>query len=288
MNTGSRAADAPPTASAGATAGMLSPGAILDALESGRLRAAAPDPGAAGGWRLDPGARGAILSLFADRVTRPWSADETFGFVDRVGLPPKDVMGSADARAAATAGRPWRIVPGGTAIRAGAHLEPGVVVMPPSYVNVGAWIGTDTMVDSHVLVGSCAQVGARVHLSAGVMLGGVLEPAGARPVIIEDDAFVGAGCLLLDGVLVGRGAVLAAGVTLTGTSRLYDLVGERVLAGTTNAPLCVPPGAVVVPGTRSLPGEFATQHGIGGQVALIVKQRDARTDARVALEDALR
>jgi 2,3,4,5-tetrahydropyridine-2-carboxylate N-succinyltransferase len=261
---------------------------IISALESGRLRAAAPDPAAAGGWELDPAARAAILALFADRATRPWSADETFGFVDRVGLPPKDVTDSPDARAAAAAGRPWRIVPGGTAIRAGAHLEPGVVVMPPSYVNVGAWIGTDTMVDSHVLVGSCAQVGARVHLSAGVMVGGVLEPAGARPVIIEDDAFVGAGCLLLDGVLIGRGAVLAAGVALTGTSRLYDLVGERVLAGTPDAPLCVPPGAVVVPGTRSLGGAFAAQHGLGGQVAVIVKQRDARTDARVALEDALR
>jgi 2,3,4,5-tetrahydropyridine-2-carboxylate N-succinyltransferase len=160
--------------------------------------------------------------------------------------------------------------------------------MPPSYVNVGAWVGADTMIDSHVLVGSCAQVGARVHLAAGVIVGGVLEPAGARPVIVEDDAFVGAGCLLLDGVLVGRGAVLGAGVTLTGTSRLYDLVGEHVIAGTSDAPLCVPPGAVVVPGTRALPGEFAAEHGLGAQVALIVKHRDARTDARVALEEALR
>ncbi len=208
--------------------------------------------------------------------------------MDRVGLPPKDVTGSPDARAAAAAGRPWRIVPGGTSIRAGAHLEPGVVVMPPSYVNVGAWVGADTMIDSHVLVGSCAQVGARVHLAAGVIVGGVLEPAGARPVIVEDDAFIGAGCLLLDGVLVGRGAVLGAGVTLTGTSRLYDLVGEQVLEGSPGAPLCVPPGAVVVPGTRAMPGGFAAEHRLGAQVALIVKHRDARTDARVALEEALR
>ena len=263
------AASAAPGAASAATAAAWTIDEIVAALESGRLRAAAPDSGAAGGWELDPGARAAILALFADRATRSWSADESFGFVDRVGLPPKDVAGSPDARAAAAAGRPWRIVPGGTSIRAGAHLEPGVVVMPPSYVNVGAWIGADTMVDSHVLVGSCAQVGA-------------------RPVIIDDDAFVGAGCLLLDGVLVGRAAVLAAGVTMTGTSRLYDVVGERVLVGTPDAPLCVPPGAVVVPGTRSIPGAFAAQHGLGGQVALIVKQRDARTDARVALEDALR
>ena len=279
---------AAPAAASAATAAAWTADEIVAALESGRLRAAAPDTAAAGGWGLDPGARAAILALFADRATRAWSADDAFGFADRVGLPPKDVAGSPDARAAAAAGRPWQIVPGCTSIRAGAHLEPGVVVMPPSYVNVGAWIGADAMVDSHVLVGSCAQVGARVHLSAGVMVGGVLEPAGARPVIIEDDAFVGAGCLLLDGVLVGRAAVLAAGVTLTGTSRLYDVIGERVLVGTPDAPLCVPPGAVVVPGTRSIPGAFAAQHGLGGQVALIVKRRDARTDARVALEDALR
>lgn len=283
MRTGAAVAAGAATAVAAATADQ-----IIAALETGQLRAAAPDPAAPDGWGLLPEARAAILALFADRATRPWSVVETFAFVDRVGLPPKDVTGSPDARAAAGAGRPWRIVPGGTAIRAGAHLEPGVVVMPPSYVNVGAWVGADTMIDSHVLVGSCAQVGARVHLAAGVIVGGVLEPAGARPVIIEDDAFVGAGCLLLDGVLVGHGAVLGAGVTLTGTSRLYDLIGERVLAGTPDAPLCVPPGAVVVPGTRALPGEFAAQHGLGAQVALIVKRRDARTDARVALEEALR
>jgi 2,3,4,5-tetrahydropyridine-2-carboxylate N-succinyltransferase len=275
-------------ATAESVMGATSTGQVIAALEAGLLRAAAPDPAAPGGWALVPDARAAILALFADRATRPWSADEAFGFVDRVGLPPKDVIGSPDARAAAAAGRPWRIVPGGTSIRAGAHLEPGVVVMPPSYVNVGAWVGAETMIDSHVLVGSCAQVGARVHLAAGAIVGGVLEPAGARPVIVEDDAFIGAGCLLLDGVLVGQGAVLGAGVTLTGTSRLYDLVGERVLEGSPGSPLCVPPGAVVVPGTRALPGGFAAEHGLGAQVALIVKQRDARTDARVALEEALR
>ena len=140
-------------------------------------------------------------------------------------------------------------MPGGTAVRRGAHLGDGVVVMPPSYVNVGAWVGAGTMVDSHVLVGSCAQIGARVHLAAGVTIGGVLEPPGARPVIVEDDAFVGAGSALLEGVLVGRGAVIGAGVTLTGTSRLYDLVREpRPRRGRPDAPLVVPAGAVVDPG----------------------------------------
>ena len=203
-------------------------------------------------------------------------------------MPVKRLLDGPEAAAALDAGRPWRIVPGGTSVRAGAYLGPGVVVLPPSFVNVGAWIGEDTMVDSHVLVGSCAQVGARVHLSAGVTIGGVLEPAGARPVIVEDGAFVGAGSSLLEGVLVGAGAVIGAGVVLTGTSRLYDLVRGRVLTGTTDDPLAVPPGAVVVPGTRTLAGPFAAEHGLAVAVALLVKDRDAGTDARVAIEEALR
>jgi 2,3,4,5-tetrahydropyridine-2-carboxylate N-succinyltransferase len=179
-------------------------------------------------------------------------------------------------------------VPGGSAIRAGAHLEPGVVVMPPSYVNVGAWIGAGSMVDSHVLVGSCAQIGSGVHLAAGVTIGGVLEPPGGRPVIVEDDAFIGAGARLLDGVLVRRGAVIGAGVILTGTSRLYDLVEERERSGTVDEPLIVPPDVVVVPGSRALTGRWAEERGLSVATALIVKRRDAGTAARVALEDALR
>jgi len=163
-----------------------------------------------------------------------------------------------------------------------------VIVMPPSYVNVGAWIGAGTMVDSHVLVGSCAQVGERVHLAAGVLLGGVLEPPNARPVIVEDDAFVGAGSALLDGVLVRQEAVIGAGVTLTGTSRLYDLVEERLIDGTVEMPLEVPARAVVIPGTRALAGAFARNHGLGAATAVIVKRREAGTDARVALEGLLR
>jgi 2,3,4,5-tetrahydropyridine-2-carboxylate N-succinyltransferase len=160
--------------------------------------------------------------------------------------------------------------------------------MPPSYVNIGAFVGRGTMVDSHVLVGSCAQIGERVHLAAGVTIGGVLEPSGARPVIVEDDAFIGAGSALLEGVLVGRGAVIGAGVTLTGTSRLYDLVRGRVLEGSPERPLVVPAGAVVVPGARSVAGEFAVTHGLGLAAALLIKDRDAGTSARVALEEALR
>jgi 2,3,4,5-tetrahydropyridine-2-carboxylate N-succinyltransferase len=255
-------------------------GGFLADLDAGRIRAAWPDPAAPGGWRVDPAVRAGILELFGQRALERWEVGP-FQFADRASLPLKRLNGG-------TADPPWRVVPGGTSIRAGAHLEPGVVVMPPSFVNVGAWIGADTMVDSHVLVGSCAQIGARVHIAAGVLIGGVLEPAGARPVIVEDEAFVGGGCGLYEGVLVGRGAVLAAGVVLTGTSRIYDLVRERVLIGTPETPLSVPEMAVVVPGTRPAGGTFAAERGLGVTTALIVKDRDAGTDARVALEDALR
>ncbi len=250
---------------------------LLDDLDAGRRRAAWPDPASPDGWRVDPDLRRELLGLFREPAMREWQVADVLVFRDRATLPTKRLLDG-----------PWRVVPGGTSVRAGAYLGDGVVIMPPSYVNVGAWVGEGTMVDSHVLVGSCAQVGARVHLSAGVQIGGVLEPANARPVIVEDDAFVGAQCGLFDGVLVGRGAVLAAGVVLTGTSRLYDLVGERVLEGTPEAPLAVPSGAVVVPATRPARGAFASAQGIGLQCAAIVKMRDTGTSARTALEAALR
>jgi 2,3,4,5-tetrahydropyridine-2,6-dicarboxylate N-succinyltransferase len=263
---------APSSPAAGATAAAVE---TLAALQAGRIRAAEPDAAAVDGWRVEAAVKSAILAVFANRAT----ADSGAGplpFRDRVGLEPIDP------------GPGRRIVPGGTAIRAGAHLEADVVVMPPSYVNVGAWIGEGTMVDSHVLVGSCAQIGSRVHLSAGVTIGGVLEPPSARPVIVEDDAFVGAGCRLLDGVLIRRGAVLASGVTLTGTSRVFDLVEERELVGTEDRPLVIPAGAVVVPGSRPVRGRWGAERGLAISTMLIVKRRDAGTSARVALETALR
>ena len=250
---------------------------ILEELEAGRVRAAESDPAATDGWSVRPEVKAAILACFADRTTVDWAAGPLV-FRDRASVPPRQDL----------AGGPWRIVPGGTAVRRGAHLAPGVVVMPPSYLNIGASVGPDTMVDSHVLVGSCAQIGARVHLAAGVTIGGVLEPPGARPVIVEDDVFVGAGSALLDGVLVRAGAVIGAGVILTGTSRLYDLVRDLVLEGTSSRPLVVPGNAVVVPGARALGGSFAGAHGLGVSVALLVKDRDSGTSARVALEAALR
>ena len=250
--------------------------AVLDQLESGRLRAAEPDSSSPGGWRVNEAVKAAILDVFRDRTNADWVAGP-FTFRDRAALAPRDLRGGT-----------WRIVPGGTTVRGGAYLGRDVVVMPPSYVNVGAWIGDETMIDSHVLVGSCAQIGSRVHLAAGVTIGGVLEPPGARPVIVEDDAFIGAGSALLEGVLVGHHAVIGAGVVLTGTSRLYDLVREVVHVGTPLAPLVVPSDAVVVPGTRALGGAFAASHDLAVSTAILIKQRDAGTDARVALEDALR
>ncbi len=254
----------------------VDPATILDDLETGRRRAALPDPDEPTGWRVDRAVKAGILARFADRRTVDWSVGP-FDFRDRAAFPPRSL-----------AGGPWRVVPGGTSVRAGAHLEPDVIVMPPSYINVGAWLGQGSMVDSHVLVGSCAQIGARVHLAAGAVIGGVLEPPGARPVIVEDEAFVGAGSALLDGVLVRRGAVIAAGVTLTGTSRLYDLVTEQVVLGTAEAPLAVPEWAVVIPGSRRLSGAFASRYGLAVTIAVIVKHRDENTDARVALVGALR
>ena len=155
--------------------------------------------------------------------------------------------------------------------------------MPPMYINTGAYVDRDTMVDSHALVGSCAQIGQRVHLSAAAQIGGVLEPAGALPVIVEDDAFVGGGCGIYEGIVVRRGAVLAPGVILTRATRLVDLVHERMAdAGE------VPPFAVVVPGSRKVTSGFGEEYGISLYTPVIVKYRDAKTDAAVALEDALR
>jgi 2,3,4,5-tetrahydropyridine-2-carboxylate N-succinyltransferase len=167
-------------------------------------------------------------------------------------------------------------------VRRGARLEEGVVVMPPSYINVGAFVGRGTMVDSHALVGSCAQVGARVHVSAGVQVGGVLEPAGARPVIVEDGCFLGALSGLFEGVLLREGAVLAPGTILTSSTVIRDLVRGRELRGE------VPAGAVVVPGSRPATGSYATAAGISLYVPCVVKYRDAGTDAATALEEALR
>jgi len=250
--------------------------ALLDALEAGEVRAAVPDDASPTGWRAEPWVKEGILAAFALGTDVDLAAS-LFGFRDRDTLPP---------RAPAPAGT--RIVPGGSAVRRGAHLGKGVVVMPPAYVNVGAHVGEGSMVDSHALVGSCAQIGRKVHLSAAAQVGGVLEPVGALPVVVEDEVFVGGGVGLYEGVVVKRRSVLAAGVVLTSSSVVYDLPGERVLRAGAGEPLVIPEGSVVVMGSRPANGDFAREHGIALATPVIVKRRDERTDAKTALEDVLR
>jgi len=260
---------------------------LLNALETGEARAARR--GEDGRWVVDATVKEGILEIF--RISPV--------VVQHNEVHPNDLMGThfraIPFRDKAllpvrrfTEGSKVRVVPGGTSVRRGAHVGQGVVIMPPSYVNVGAFVGAESMVDSHVLVGSCAQIGARVHLSAGAQIGGVLEPANARPVIVEDDAFVGGNCGLYEGVLVRRGAVLAAGVILTSGTVVYDLVNESELRGTREAPLEIPERAVVVPGSRPVSSAWGKERGLSAACALIVKYRDEKTDRATALEEALR
>ena len=243
--------------------------ALLRNLESGELRSAQRDPD--GTWRAVTWVKRGILAGF--RATSTVSFEEwPGGAFDRAAFPPRRF--ALEDRI--------RLVPGGSAVRRGACLEPGVVVMPPAYINVGAFVGGGSMVDSHALVGSCAQVAANTHLSAGVQVGGVLEPAGARPVVVEEECMVGALCGLFEGVVVRRRAVLAPGLILTASTTIYDLVEGRRLRGE------VPEGAVVVPGSRPASGAFAEKNGISLYAPCIVKYRDAKTDAATALEAALR
>jgi 2,3,4,5-tetrahydropyridine-2-carboxylate N-succinyltransferase len=243
-------------------------GALIQALEAGAIRAAEQD--ADGEWRTHTWVKEAILLGFRRSGVQPVPGAP--GFHDKPAYPPRE-LAPADG---------VRMVPGGSAVRRGAHVARGVVIMPPAYVNVGAWVGENTMIDSHALVGSCAQIGMRVHLSAGAQIGGVLEPAGARPVIVEDDCFVGGLCGVFEGVIVRRRAVLAAGVVVTASTVLFDLVHEREVSGE------VPADAVVIPGSRPASGPFAARRGLQAFAPLIVKYRDAKTDAATALEEALR
>ncbi len=181
-----------------------------------------------------------------------------------------------------------RIVPGGTSIRDGAYVGENVIVMPPSYINIGAWVGPDTLIDSHVLVGSCAQIGERVHLSAGVQIGGVLEPVGMVPVVIEDDVMVGGNSGVYEGTIVEHHAVIGTGVILNGSTKVFDLVRGQVYQRSADRPLTIPAGAVVVPGSRPAKGAFAEEHGLQIATPVIVKYRDEKTDAGTALEEALR
>ncbi|NIP77706.1 MAG: 2,3,4,5-tetrahydropyridine-2,6-dicarboxylate N-succinyltransferase [Gemmatimonadetes bacterium] len=248
---------------------------LLEALSQGAVRSAEPGPD---GWQAVDWVKEGILLAF--RV----------GATARFDGPPQDYFDRDTLPLRATDGveENVRIVPGGTSVRHGAFLGPGVVIMPPAYINVGAYVGEGTMIDSHALVGSCAQIGARVHLSAGAQIGGVLEPVGLRPVIVEDEVVIGGNAGVFEGTLVGRRAIIAPGVSLTASTPLYDLVHGRIYRAEAGHPLNVPPGAVVVPGSRPASGPFASEHGLQLYAPVIVKYRDEKTDAATALETALR
>jgi 2,3,4,5-tetrahydropyridine-2-carboxylate N-succinyltransferase len=245
------------------------------ALGRGEVRAAEPVDGE---WRVNAWVKRGILLGFRMGVLVEMSDGRTLRFFDKDTWPVKPLVVRDGVR----------IVPGGSAIRDGAFVAPGVVCMPPMYVNVGAYVDEGTMIDSHALVGSCAQIGKRVHLSAAAQIGGVLEPVGALPVIVEDDVLVGGGCGVYEGAIVRRGAVLAAGTILTGSTPVYDLVRGGIYRRSDAAPLEIPAGAVVVPGSRPATGERAVALGVSLYAAVIVKYRDAKTSAATALEEALR
>ena len=181
-----------------------------------------------------------------------------------------------------------RVVPGGSAIRDGAYLAPGVICMPPMYVNIGAWIGEQSLLDSHALVGSCAQIGARVHVSAGAQIGGVIEPVGALPVIIEDEALIGGNTGIYEGAVIKARAVVGAGTVLTGSTPVYDLVRGQIIKPSVDRPLVVPEGAVVVPGARAVTVGNGPGWGLSLTTPVIVKYRDSRTDSRTGLEAWIR
>ena len=249
-------------------------------LNDGEVRAANPstDKGNVEGWIVNPWVKKGILLGFRLGKIQDYSPNPQFRFFDKSTFPLKSITQEDGVR----------IVPGGSSVRDGSYIAPNVVIMPPAYINVGAYVDEGTMVDSHALVGSCAQVGKRVHVSAATQIGGVLEPIGAMPVIIEDDVMIGGNCGIYEGTIVKRRAVVGSGVILTGSTPVYDLVQEAVYRRTAERPLVIPEGAVVVQGSRKIDGQFAQQHGIAVYTPVIVKYRDERTDAATALEESLR
>jgi 2,3,4,5-tetrahydropyridine-2-carboxylate N-succinyltransferase len=255
-----------------------------DAVNRGQVRAAEPDAASPTGWRVNAWVKkgillgfrmGAIVDMSVDPVRQP--------FIDKSTYPVRAV----------TVGDGIRIVPGGSSIRDGAFVGRGVVCMPPMFVNVGAYVGDGTMIDSHALVGSCAQIGRNCHISAGSQIGGVLEPVGAMPVIIEDDVLVGGNSGVYEGTVVTHRAVLGTGTILNRSIPVYDLVRDAVYTASESPsgeslPLVIPAEAIVVPGSRAISHPIGAKHNLSLQCAVIVKYRDTKTDSRIQLEDLLR
>jgi 2,3,4,5-tetrahydropyridine-2,6-dicarboxylate N-succinyltransferase len=243
---------------------------ILDQLEEGTIRAAVPDGET---WKANVKVKEAILEAF--RAGKNVNYDGIYeGFVDKQNIPPRKFKTEHGVR----------LVPGGSSVRRGAFVAKSVIIMPPAYINIGAYVDEGAMVDSHALVGSCAQIGKNVHLSAGVQIGGVLEPVGLSPVVVEDDCFIGAGSVIVEGILVKKGAVVAPGVTLSKSVPVYDCVNEKMLGK--GAP--IPERAVVIPGSRPIKNSWASAQGLSALCPVIIKYRDEGSDASLELESALR
>ena len=249
------------------------------ALSAGEVRAASPDAASPTGWVVNSWVKQGILLGFRFGDLVDASMDHgRWPFFDKDTLPLRrfDVASGV------------RIVPGGSSVRDGAYLAPGVIAKPPMYVNIGAYVGEGSMIDSHALVGSCAQIGARVHVSAAAQIGGVIEPVGALPVVIEDEVLVGGNTGVYEGAVVKARAVIAAGTVLTGSTPVYDLPNGRILTPEAGQPLVIPEGAVVVPGARAVTSGPGVAWGLSLATPVIVKYRDSRTDTRTELERWIR
>ena len=249
------------------------------ALNAGAIRAAEPDASAKTGWRVNAWVKkgillgfrmGAVVDMSVDAARQP--------FFDKATYPVKQVSASGGVR----------IVPVGSSIRDGVYLGRGVTCMPPMYINVGSWVGDGVMVDSHALIGSCAQIGSNCHISAASQIGGVLEPVGALPVIVEDDVLVGGNCGVYEGTVVKRRAVLGTGTILNRSTPVYDLVRGEIYSATGDEPLIIPEEAVVVAGSRAITKGQGKDWGISLYTPVIVKYRDSKTDTKIQLEDLLR
>ena len=249
---------------------------FINSLNTGSIRSAEND--SAGNWNPNIWVKKGIILLFKYGKLTDMSISDDFRFFDKDTLPlhPFNIDSGV------------RIVPGGSSIRTGCYVAKSVICMPPMYLNIGSYVDEETLIDSHALVGTCAQLGKRIHLSAAAQVGGVLEPMGARPVVIEDDVMVGGNCGIYEGTLVRNRAVLASGVILTASTKVFDLVNETIITSSANSPLEIPSGAVVVAGSRKIKTPFGESHGLSIASPLIIKYRDDRTDARTALESALR
>ena len=252
---------------------------LKDGLNDGSIRAAEPDSASCTGWRVNGWVKKGILLGFRMGAVVPMSHDgDGQAFFDKATYPLKSV----------TLANAVRIVPGGSSLRDGCFLGKGVTCMPPMFVNVGAYVGEQSMIDSHALVGSCAQVGKSCHISAAAQIGGVLEPVGAMPVIIEDEVLVGGNCGVYEGTIVKRGAVLGTGTILNRSTPVYDLASGNVLMASDDQPLIIPEKAVVVAGSRAITRGRGKEWGLSLYTPVIVKYRDAKTDLRTQLEELLR